>query len=87
MQTLATYELSLVMSRGKRFEAARQFSVLFALALRIKTERPRYTTFGEGSDLEYDDLASMHNCTRLERLTFRAQLSTNGSERFELTKA
>jgi hypothetical protein len=31
-------------------------------------------------------LASMHNCIRLEGLTFRAQLSRNGAERLELVR-
>ena len=34
-----------------------------------------------------DTLASMHNCKRLEGLTFRADLSTSGSERLELIRA
>jgi hypothetical protein len=28
----------------------------------------------------------MHNCTRLEGLTFRAEVSTNGAERLELAR-
>jgi hypothetical protein len=31
-------------------------------------------------------LASMHNCIRLEGLTFRAELSTSGAERIELAR-
>jgi hypothetical protein len=46
---------------------------------------PRFTTFAEGSELEHDDLASMHNCIRLEGLTFRAVLS-EGVERLELAR-
>jgi competence protein ComEA len=34
-----------------------------------------------------DELASMHNCIRLEGLTFRAELSTNGTEQLELARA
>jgi hypothetical protein len=33
-----------------------------------------------------DALASMHNCIRLEGLTFRAELSTGGAERIELAR-
>jgi len=33
-----------------------------------------------------DALASMFNCNHPEGLTFRAELSTSGAERFELTK-
>jgi competence protein ComEA len=33
-----------------------------------------------------DELASMRNCIRPERLTFRAELSTNGSERLKLAR-
>ena len=33
-----------------------------------------------------DALASMHNCIRLEGLTFRAELTTNGAERLELAR-
>ena len=47
----------------------------------------RYTNFAEGSELEHDDLASMHNCIRLEGITFRAQLSKCGAERLELVRA
>jgi hypothetical protein len=46
----------------------------------------RYTNFAEGSEVDHDDLASMHNCIRLDGLTFRAQLSTNGAERLELAR-
>jgi hypothetical protein len=52
----------------------------------IEAEKPRYTTFVEASELKDDDLASMQNCIRLEGLTFRAQLSTNGAERLELVR-
>jgi competence protein ComEA len=34
-----------------------------------------------------DELSSMHNCKRLEVLTFRAELSTNGGERLEVVRA
>jgi hypothetical protein len=47
----------------------------------------RYTNFAEGSELEHDHLASMRKCKRLEGLTFRAELSTNGAERLELAEA
>jgi hypothetical protein len=41
----------------------------------------------EGSELEHDDLTSMRNCKRLEGLTFRAELSTNGGgERVDLAR-
>ena len=73
------------MSRGKRFESARRLSVLCALALRHEAEKPRFTTFVQGSELEHDDLASMHNCIRPEGLTFRAVLS-EGVERLELVR-
>ena len=33
-----------------------------------------------------DALASMHNCIRLEGLTFRAELSMNGAERLKLAR-
>jgi hypothetical protein len=33
-----------------------------------------------------DTLASMLNCKHPEGLAFRAELSTSGAERFELTK-
>jgi hypothetical protein len=38
----------------------------------IEAEKPRYPTFADGSELEHDDLASMHNCKRLDGLKFRA---------------
>jgi hypothetical protein len=47
----------------------------------------RYTNFAEGSELEHDHLSSIHNCKRLEGLTFRAELSKCGSERLELARA
>jgi hypothetical protein len=46
----------------------------------------RYTTVADVGDLKYDDLASMHDCIRLEGLTFRALLSTHGVERLELAR-
>jgi len=52
----------------------------------IEAEKPRFTPFAAGSELEHDDLASMHNCIRLERLAFHAELSTNGTERLELAR-
>ena len=33
-----------------------------------------------------DTLASMHNCKRLEGLTFHAEVFTSGGERLELMK-
>jgi len=53
----------------------------------IEAEKPRFTTFAEGSEFEHDDLASMLNCKYLEGLTFRAALATSGAERLELAKA
>jgi hypothetical protein len=52
----------------------------------IEAEKPRFTTFAEGSELEHDDLASMHNCKLIEGLTFHTELSTNGAERLELAR-
>jgi hypothetical protein len=46
----------------------------------------RYTTVADVSELDHDDLASMHNCIRPEGLTFRVELSTSGAERFELAR-
>ena len=51
-----------------------------------ETERPRYTTFAQSSEREHDDLASMHNCIRLDGLTFRAELAEGGAERLELMR-
>jgi hypothetical protein len=52
----------------------------------IEAEKPRFTTFAEGSELEPEDLTSMHNCIRLEELTFRAELSKGGAERLVLAR-
>jgi hypothetical protein len=71
------------MSRGKRFESARRHSVHWHYD--IEAFLPRFTTFDEGSELEHDDLASMHNCKRQAGLTFRA-LVAEGVERLELTR-
>jgi hypothetical protein len=76
---------TLLMSRGKRFESARRLSVLFALALRHRGLSASSTAFAEVTEPEHDDLASMHNCIRLEGLTFRAVLS-EGSERLDLVR-
>ena len=46
----------------------------------------RYTTVADVSDLKHDDLASMHNCIRLDGLTFRAELAEGGAERLELMR-
>ena len=70
---------ALVMSRGKRFESARRLSVLCALALKHKAEKPRFTTFAQGSELEHDDLASMRNCINTE-VRFRALLTEGTTE-------
>jgi hypothetical protein len=86
VQLSATTDRTLVMSRGKRFESARRLSVLFALALRHEAEKPRLATFGEGSELEHDDLASMHNCINTE-VRFRALLTEGGDPRVQLHRA
>jgi hypothetical protein len=52
----------------------------------IEAEKPRYTTFAEGSELEHDDLASMHNYKQQGSLEFRALIS-EGVEHLELVKA
>jgi hypothetical protein len=52
----------------------------------IEAEETRFTTFAEGSELEHDDLASMHNCNCLEGLAFRAELSKCDTEWLELAK-
>jgi hypothetical protein len=49
----------------------------------IEAEKPRNTTFGEGRDLEHDDLASMHNCIHTE-VRFRALLTEDGDPRVQL---
>jgi hypothetical protein len=74
------------MRLGEWFESAHRPSVLFVLALRHRGRKASNYTFGEGSELEHDELASMHNCIRLEGLTFHAELSTNGAKRLELTR-
>jgi hypothetical protein len=75
------------MSRGKRFESARRLTVLCALAHQeIEGEKPRFTTFAEGSELEHDDLSSMRNYKQSASLEFRALIS-EGVEHLELVKA
>jgi hypothetical protein len=51
----------------------------------IEAEKPRFTTFAEGSEFEHDDLASMRNCIGSEGLTFRAELS-EGVQRLEVVR-
>jgi hypothetical protein len=53
----------------------------------IEAFLPRFATFAEGSEVEHDDLASMHNCIHLEGLAFRAELSASGTERLEVGRA
>jgi hypothetical protein len=52
----------------------------------MEAEKPRYTTFAEGSELEHDDLASMHNYKQQGSLEFRALIS-EGVEHLDLVKA
>jgi hypothetical protein len=52
----------------------------------MEAEKPRYTTFAEGSELEHDDLSSMRNYKQPASLEFRA-LIPGGVERLELVKA
>jgi hypothetical protein len=52
----------------------------------IEVEKPRFTTFADGSELEHDDLASMHNCINTE-VRFRALLTEDDTERLELARA
>ena len=70
------------MSRSA-FESARRLSILCALAL---TEKPRYTTFADGSELEHDDLTSMHNCINTE-VRFRALLIQDEIQQLEVMRA
>jgi hypothetical protein len=53
----------------------------------IEAEKPRFTTFAEGSELEHDDLTSMHNCIRPEGLTFSALLTEGDAEHLALERA
>jgi hypothetical protein len=41
----------------------------------MEAEKPRYTTFAEGSELEHDDLSSMHNYKQQGSLEIRALIS------------
>jgi hypothetical protein len=74
------------MSRGKRFESARRLSALIALALRHRGRIASHDTFGEGSELEHDDLTSMHNCIRPE-VRFRALLTQDEIQKLEVVPA
>jgi hypothetical protein len=51
----------------------------------IEAEKPRTTTFGEGSELEHDNLASMHNCINTE-VRFRALLTEGSAKAIQLTR-
>jgi hypothetical protein len=46
----------------------------------------RYTNFAEGSELEHDHLASMHNCINTE-VRFRALLSQDETWQLEVMRA
>ena len=59
--------------------------LLFALALRHRGRKASNYTFGEGSELEHDELAWMHNCINTE-VRFRALIS-DGVEHLELVNA
>jgi hypothetical protein len=62
VQALATHESSLVKRLGKRFESARPLvRSLYYLHwhLEIEAEKPRFSTFAEGSELEHDDLGAI----------------------------
>ena len=84
MQRSATTDRTLVMRLGQRFESARQLSALCALALRqCEAGKPRIVTLGEGSELEHDDLASMHNCINTE-VRFRALLAEGDAKHLAL---
>ena len=63
-----------------------QLSVLFAPALRHEAEKHRFTTFAQGSELEHDDLASMHNCINTE-VRFRALLTQDEVQKLEVVRA
>jgi hypothetical protein len=52
----------------------------------IEAEKPRFTTVAEGSELEHDDLASMHNCINTE-VRFRALLSQDETWQLEVVRA
>jgi hypothetical protein len=52
----------------------------------IEVEKPRFTTVAEGSELEHDDLASMHNCIRLE-VRFRALLTQDEIQKLDFVRA
>jgi hypothetical protein len=51
----------------------------------IEAEKPRFTTFAEGSEFEHDDLASMLKCKQPASLKFHALIS-NGVEHLELVR-
>jgi hypothetical protein len=72
------------MRLGQRFESARRLSVHWHSE--IEAEKPRFTTFAEGSELELDDLASMHNCINTE-VRFRALLTQDETRQLEVVRA
>jgi hypothetical protein len=74
------------MSRGKRFESARRLSVLFALALRRRGRKASNYTFGEGSELEHDELTSMRNYIRPE-VRFHALLTQDEIQKLDVVRA
>jgi hypothetical protein len=74
------------MRLGQQFESARRLSVLFALALRHRGKKASTYTFAERSELEQDDLTSMHNCIRPE-VTFRALLTQDEIQKLDVVRA
>jgi hypothetical protein len=68
---------------GQRFESARRLSVHWHSE--IEAEKPRFTTFAQGSELEHDDLTSMRKCKQPASLKFHALIS-NVVEHLELVR-
>ena len=62
-----------------------RFAELDPQLCEAEVEKPRFTTFADGSELEQDDLGSMHNCINTE-VRFRALLTHDEIRQLEVVR-